>query len=267
MEGKEENGRVKKIIPSIPLRHLHVIFWNFSRPILTRLTCQYQLLVWHQTLNLGPECSAVPAWCSKKTPRFNTYPTDLCLSLFLSLSFLYVHSSKQTNLCVRKTVSSHTKRGRERTVNVQTTQTGTEGGFCLWGNESSVCLSLNTPLTPLSWSVVQQKNGSITSWSSPCQVTPRKWVLKLFFFSPSFVGVRWGSQTGLVFKVRKWKLCFLMSCLSGCLCVWWSVKCSVTLTKWLWLCSCGFKWPSPHCHCLYLHHARYEMGKQNGGHL
>ncbi|KAF1388135.1 hypothetical protein PFLUV_G00087080 [Perca fluviatilis] len=32
-------------------------------------------------------------------------------------------SSKQTNLCVRKTVSSlHTVRGRERTLNAQTTQ-------------------------------------------------------------------------------------------------------------------------------------------------
>lgn len=135
-----------------------------------------------------------------------------------------------------------------------------ESDFCLWGRESSVCPTLNTPLTPLSWSVIQQKNGSIKSWSSPCQVTPRKWVLKLFFFF--FLGRDGGSQTGLVFKVRKWKLCFLMSCLSGCLCVWWSVKCSVTLTKWLSLCSSGFKWPPPQCPYLCLHPSQYEIGRQ-----
>lgn len=131
------------------------------------------------------------------------------------------------------------------------------------GEKREFCLPVSqyTPNSRLSRSVVQQKNGSIKSWSSPCQVTPRKWVLKLFFFF-FFLG-RWdgGSQTGLVFKVRKWKLCFLMSCLSGCLCVWWSVKCSVTLTKWLSLCSSGFKWPSPQYHYLYLHPAKYEMGR------
>lgn len=141
---------------------------------------------------------------------------------------------------------------------------GTEGDYCLWGeSERELCLPVSqyAPNSPLSRSVVQQKNGSIKSWSSPCQVTPRKWVLKLFFF---FFGRGWGyegSQTGLVFKVRKWKLCFLMSCLSGCLCVWWSVKCSVTLTKWLSLCSCGFKWPFPQYHYLCLHPAKYEMGR------
>lgn len=107
----------------------------------------------------------------------------------------------------------------------------------LYGEKGEFCppVSQYSPNTPLSRSVVQQKNGSIKSWSSQFQVTPRKWVLKTFFF---FFLVGWdgGSQTGLVFKERKWKLCFLMSCLSGCLCVWWSVKCSVTLTKWLSLC-------------------------------
>lgn len=116
--------------------------------------------------------------------------------------------------------------------------------------------------SPLSWSVIQQKNGSIKSWSSSCQVTPHKWVLKLFF--PLFFGG--GSQTHPVFKVRKWKLCFLMSCLSGCLCVWWSVKCSVTLTKWPWLCCCGFKWASPQWPYLCLHPAWYKWEGRNGGH-
>lgn len=134
--------------------------------------------------------------------------------------------------------------------------------FFLWGKER--VLSANSPL---SRSVVQQKNGSIKSWSSSCQVTPCKWVLKLFSFFFFYRGVRWGSQTGLVFKVRKWKLCFLMCCLSGCLCVWRSMKCSVTLTKWLSLCSCGFKRLFPQCHYLYLHLAQYEMGRRNGGHL
>lgn len=134
----------------------------------------------------------------------------------------------------------------------------------VYGGKREFCLPVSqySPNSPLSWSVVQQKNGSIKCWSSPCQVTPRKWVLKLFFFFFFLAVWDGGSQTGLVFKVRKWKLCFLMSCLSGCLCVWWSVKCSVTLTKWLSLCSCGFKWPSLQCHYLYLHPAQYEMGRQ-----
>lgn len=53
-------------------------------------------------------------------------------------------SSKQTNLCVRKTVSLHTMRGRERTLNAQTTQNGTESDFCLGGKERvlSACLSV-----------------------------------------------------------------------------------------------------------------------------
>lgn len=139
--------------------------------------------------------------------------------------------------------------------------------FFVYGEKRELCLPVSqySPNSPLSWSVIQQKNGSIKSWSSSCQVTPRKWVLLLFSFLFSFFfPVRWdgGSQTGLVFKVRKWKLCFLTSCLSGCLCVWWSVKCSVTLTKWLSLCSCGFKWPSPQCPYLYLHPAHYEIGRQ-----
>lgn len=93
-------------------------------------------------------------------------------------------SSKQTNLCVRKTVSLHTIRRRERTLNAQTTQNGTESDFCLWGEKREFCLPVSqcSPNSPLSWSVIQQKNGSIKSWSSPCQVTPRKWVLKLFFW-------------------------------------------------------------------------------------
>lgn len=133
--------------------------------------------------------------------------------------------------------------------------------FWVYGGKERFCLPVSqySPNSSLSCWVVQQKNGSIKSWSSPCQVTPRKWVLKLFLG-----GLGWDgrSQTGLVFKVRKWKLCFLMSCLSGCLCVWWSVKCSVTLTKWLSLCSCGFKWPSSQCHCFYLHPGHYEIGRQ-----
>lgn len=202
-------------------------------------------------------------------------PTCACLFL----SFVCVRSSKQSTLCVRKTISSHTKRRREWTVNIQTTQNGTEDlcflffflktiGKKFFRQTQIFCLSLNTPPnSPLSWSVVQQKNGSIKSWSSPCQVTPRKWVLKLFFFFfPSFWWGEMRSQTDLVFKVRKWKLWFLMSCLSGCLYVWWSVKCSVTLTKWLSLCSCAFKWPPPHCHYLCLHPPQYEMGRRNGGH-
>lgn len=124
----------------------------------------------------------MPAWCWRNNP-VDRYPTHLCLSLSLFLSFLCVHSSKQTNLCVRKTVSLHTMRGRERTLNAQTTQNGTESDFCLWGKEGEFCLPVSqySPNSPLSWSVIQQKNGSIKSWSSPCQVTPRKWVLKLFF--------------------------------------------------------------------------------------
>lgn len=135
--------------------------------------------------------------------------------------------------------------------------------YFLRGKERKTCLffSWHSSNSPLSWSVIQQKNGSIKSWSSSCQVTPRKWVLKLF--SPFFGG---GSQTHPVFKVRKWKLCFLMSCLSGCLCVWWSVKCSVTLTKWPWLCCCGFKWASPQWPYLGLHPAWYKWEGRNGGH-
>lgn len=129
--------------------------------------------------------------------------------------------------------------------------------------ELRLLVSQNSPNSSLTQSVVQQKNGSIKSWSSSCQVTPRKWVLNFFFFFCFFVSWGGGSQTGLVFKVRKWKLCFLMCCLSGCLCVWWSVECSVTLTKWLSLCSSGFKWPSLLCHYLKylkLHPVHYQMG-------
>lgn len=71
----------------------------------------------------------------KKINPVDRHPTHLCLSLSLFLSFLCVRSSKQTNLCVRKTVSLQTMRGRERTLNAQTTQNGTESDFCLWGKE------------------------------------------------------------------------------------------------------------------------------------
>lgn len=177
------------------------------------------------------------------------------LSLLLSLC---VCSSKQTYLCVRVTVSSHTHTHThwERTVNAQTTQNGAVFFlffpplfFSEWKREKDASVLWYSPDSPLSWSVIQQKNGSIKSWSSSCQVTPRKWVLKLFFFPFYFFFLAerdGGNRRRSVFKVRKWKLCFLMSCLSGCLCVWWSVKCSVTLTKWPWLCCCGFEWPPPH---------------------
>lgn len=131
-------------------------------------------------------------------------PTCACLFL----SFVCVRSSKQSTLCVRKTISSHTKRRREWTVNIQTTQNGTEDLCCffffflnyrekvLQADTDILPVSQYPPNSPLSWSVVQQKNGSIKSWSSPCQVTPRKWVLKLFLFSPlpPFGGVRWGAK-------------------------------------------------------------------------
>lgn len=170
------------------------------------------------------------------------HPTHLSLSLLSLLFSVFAVLNRPT--CVSGKHYPYTQwEGENLMFKLRKKKSGTESDFCLWGKrETCVCLSLGAPPnSPLSWSVIQQKNGSIKSWSSPCQVTPRKWVLKLFFFFFFFlVGWDGGSRTGLTFKVRKWKLCFLMSCLSGCLCVWWSVKCSVTLTKWLSLCCCGF---------------------------
>lgn len=135
----------------------------------------------------------------KKNIPVDRYPTQ-CACLFLSFSPFCVRSSKQTNLCVRKTVSSHTMRARERTLNAQTTQNGTVI-FFVYGEKREFCLPVSqySPNSSLSCWVVQQKNGSIKSWSSPCQVTPRKWVLKLFFF---FFWVGWDgrSQTGWCLK-------------------------------------------------------------------
>lgn len=64
----------------------------------------------------------------------------LVLVSLLFLSFLCVRSSKQTNMCVRKTVSLHTIRRRERTLNAQTTLKMVQRGiFVYGGKESSVC--------------------------------------------------------------------------------------------------------------------------------
>ncbi|KAL0985090.1 hypothetical protein UPYG_G00152790 [Umbra pygmaea] len=64
-------------------------------------------------------------------------------------------------VCQEKT-SSHTLRGR--TVNAQTTQTKRESELCSRGVGRGLYTGLSRPRPfSLSWSVVQQKNGSIKS--------------------------------------------------------------------------------------------------------
>lgn len=210
--------------------------------------------------------SAVPAWCCRKKNK-KTQP-DIQPTCFVSFSLSLFLTDRP--VCQENSVLTHNERQRTNAKCSNYAKPVTRSDFCpRKGGWWESMVSLGTPLnSPLSWSVIQQKNGSIKSWSSPCQVTPRKWVLKLFFsFFFSRSGKMEEAERGSVFKVRKWKLCFLMSCLSGCLCVWWSVKCSVTLTKWLSLCSCGFKWPSPQRPYLHLHPCSVWNGQgRNGGH-
>lgn len=128
--------------------------------------------------------------------QIDRYPIQLCLSLSLSFSpfSMFAVQNRPTRVS-GKNILSHTLRGRERTLNAQTTQTKKRELWSKGNRERSLYLSLSTPpsLPPsLSWSVVQQKNGSIKSWSSSHQVTPRKWVL--------FCGVNGESNQLLVLK-------------------------------------------------------------------
>ena len=133
------------------------------------------------SLQLREVSAAVP--CLLDVERTTQWTDIQPTCLFLSFSPFCVRSSKQTNLCVRKTESSHTRRGRERTLNAQATQKWYRGWILSVGKRE-LCppVSRYSANTPLPRSVAQQRNGSIKSWSSPFQVTPRKWVLKLFSF-------------------------------------------------------------------------------------
>lgn len=187
---------VVREVPGIPLRHFitKCSIEELRLSISELITLSAQLLPWLKPYYNQEKWVLCHACLMLKTNQVDRYPTHLCLSLSLFLCFLCVHSSKQTNLCVRKTVSLHTIRGRKRALNARTTQNGRESDFCPWGKRVLSANSQYSSNSPLSWSVIQQKNGSIKSWSSPCQVTPRKWVLKLFLF---FFGLSWRKPNGL----------------------------------------------------------------------